>query len=160
MKPAEGDGVNVRSIATDAHWQLGKRQSYGGWFNRVLEKLLDEFQPISKEEWLECIARAHIKNQMLQVHGFSPHQFVFRRNPHIPQNLLSEPQSVIANTASLIDDGLTRTQAMRIAARMALTKMQNDRSLRMALLARPRRYIPFQPGDLMAYWRNQKWIQS
>lgn len=47
---------------------------------------------------------------------------------------------------------------MRTAARVALVKMQDDRSLRVALLARPR--TPFQPSDLLAYWRNQKWVQG
>ena len=160
MKPAEADGIHVRTIAAGAHWQLGKCESHGGWFNRVLEKLIDEFQPNSKESWLECVAHAHVKNQMLQVHGFSPHQFVFGRNPHIPQDLLNEPQSVIASTAALTDEGLARAQAMRTAARVALVKIQDDRSLRVALLARPRTSTPFQPGDLVAYWRNQKWAQG
>ncbi|CAK8994648.1 unnamed protein product, partial [Durusdinium trenchii] len=120
MKPAEADGIHVRTIAAGAHWQLGKCESHGGWFNR----------------------------------------FVFGRNPHIPHDLLNEPQSVIASTAALTDEGLARAQAMRTAARVALVKMQDDRSLRVALLARPRTSTPFQPGDLVAYWRNQKWAQG
>lgn len=60
----------------------------------------------NRESWLECVAHAHVKKQMLQVHGFSPHQFVCGRNPHIPQDLLNEPHSVIASATALTDEGL------------------------------------------------------
>ena len=158
--PAELDGVHVRPIAAGAHWQLGKCESHGGWFNTVLEKLIDEFSPNTKDQWLECVTHAHVKNQQIQVHGFSPHQFVFGKNPHIPQDLLNEPLLVVPATASLTEDSLARSQAMRTAARMALVQMQDDRALRVALLARPRVPASFGPGDLVAYWRNQKWING
>lgn len=158
--PAELDGVQIRPIAAGAHWQLGKCETHGGWFNRVLEKLIDEFSPSSKEEWLECVVHAHIKNQQLQVHGFSPYQFVFGRNPHIPQDLLNEPLQVIPATASLTEASIARAQAIRTAARTALVQMQDDRALRVALLARPRVEMTFNPGDMVAYWRNQKWVQG
>ena len=106
--PAELDGVQIRPIAAGAHWQLGKCETHGGWFNRVLEKLIEEFSPSSKEEWLECVVHAHIKNQQLQVHGFSPYQLVFGRNPHIPQDLLNEPLQVISATASLTEASIAR----------------------------------------------------
>ena len=158
--PAELEGTQIRPIAAGAHWQLGKCETHGGWFNRVLERLLDEFSPTTKEQWLECVSHCHIKNQQLQVHGYSPHQFVFGKNPHIPQDLLSEPLQIVPATASLTDEALAKSQAMRVAARVALTKMQDDRALRVALLARPRKTVVFNPGDLVAYWRNQKWVQG
>ena len=158
--PAELDGTVVRPIAAGAHWQLGKCESHGGWFNRVLEKLVDDFSPQNKEQWLECVVQAHVKNQMLQIHGLSPCQFVFGRNPNIPQDLLNEPLAVVPATASLTDDAIQRTQAMRTTARMTLIQMQDDRALRVALLARPRRAMCFKAGDMVAYWRNQKWIQG
>ena len=166
-KPGRSDGsacragrIQIRPSAAGAYWQLGKCETHGGWFNRVLEKLIEEFSPSSKEEWLECVAHAHIKNQQLQVHGFSPYQFVFGRNPHIPQALLNEPLQVIPATASLTEASIARAQAIRTAARTALVQMQDDRALRVALLARPRVEMTFNPGDMVAYWRNQKWVQG
>ena len=85
--PTELQGTVVRPIAAGAHWQLGKVESHGGWFARVLDKLIAEHQPANKEEWLQCVSHAHIKNQMLQVHGFSPHQFMFGKNPKTPRRL-------------------------------------------------------------------------
>ena len=98
-----------------------------------------------------------MKNQMIQVHGYTPHQFVFGKNPHIPTDLLNEPLQIVPATASVVEQGLARTQAMRTTARQALISMQDDRAMRVALLARPRRKLDFHPGDLVAYWRSQKW---
>ena len=158
--PAELEGTEIRTIAAGAHWQLGKCETHGGWFNRLLEKLIDEFSPSTKEEWLECVTHAHVKNQHIQVHGYSPYQFVFGRNTHIPTDLLSEPLMIVPATASLSDEAIARTQAMRTSARAALVQMQDDKAMRVALLARPRTAHQFTAGDLVAYWRNQKWIQG
>ena len=149
--PAELEGTHVRPIAAGAHWQLGKCESHGGWFNRVLEKLIDDYSPQDQKGWLECVTHAHIKNQMLQVHGLSPCQFVFGRNPHIPQDLLNEPLSIVPATASITEEAIAKTQAMRTTARRTLIEMQDDRALRVALLARPRRPMSFKAGDLVAY---------
>ena len=64
---------------------------------------------------------------------------------------------IVPATASLTEAGLAKTQAMRTSARKALMEMQDDRAMRVALLARPRKPQDFRSGDLVAYWRNQKW---
>ena len=156
--PFEDLGVHIRPIAAGAHYQLGKTESHGGWFERVLSKVLSGYPPQNQEMWLECVAHSHVKNQMLQNHGVSPHQFVFGRNPHIPSDLLNEPQNLVANTASLTDEALQRSQQIRTAARQAVIQLQDDRSLRLALAARSRCVAEFPPGEMVAYWRNQKWV--
>ena len=151
-------GIHVRPIAAGAHYQLGKTESHGGWFERVLSKVITEYSPQNQEMWLECVAHSHVKNQMLQNHGVSPYQFVFGRNPHVPSHLLNEPQNLVANTASLTDEALRRSQQVRTAARQAVIQLQDDRSLRLALAARSRCVSEFPPGEMVAYWRNQKWV--
>lgn len=84
---AEDQGCTVRRVAAGAHWQLGKTERHGGWFDSILNKILDHRQPRSKEEWLECVVQAHVKNTMIQVHRFTPHQYVFGQNPRIPSDL-------------------------------------------------------------------------
>ena len=158
--PTEFQGTEMKPIAAGAHWQLGKVESHGGWFSRMLDKVIAAIHPTTKEDWLACVHHAHIKNQMLQVHGYSPHQFVFGKNPNVPEDLLSEPLSVVSATASLTEESIAKSQSIRTAARTALIQMQDDRSLRVALLARPRVNPEFTPGDLVAYWRNQKWVQG
>ena len=158
--PCELEGSQIRPIAAGAHWQLGKTESHGGWFSHVLDKIIEEHQPKDQQEWLQCVNQAHVKNQMIQVHGYSPHQFVFGRGAHIPDDLLSEPVSIVPATASLTEEQLAKSQAMRTTARIALARLQDDRSMRVALLARPRRQFDFKPGESVAYWRCQKWIQG
>ena len=97
---------------------------------------------------------------MIQSYGYTPHQFVFGKNPNIPSDLLNEPLNVIAATASLTDEAVAKSHALRTAARKAVVELQDDQSLRRALTARPRVTLPFQPGDLVAYWRQQKWSQG
>eukprot|EP00435_Cladocopium_sp_Y103_P043787 s1055_g12.t1 len=156
--PCEMQGTQIRPIAAGAHWQLGKTESHGGWFAHVLDRIIEEQQPTSKEEWLSCVCHAHVKNQMIQVHGFSPQQYVMGKNVHVPEDLLNEPLSIVSSTASLTDESLARNQAMRTSARTALVQLQDSRALRVSLLARPRRGFDFKPGDAVAYWRDQKWI--
>ena len=156
--PLEDMGIHIRPIAAGAHYQLGKTESHGGWFERVLSKVITEYPPHNQETWMECVYHAHVKNQMLQNHGVSPCQFVFGRNPHVPSDLLNEPQNLVANTASLTDEALQRSQQVRTAARQAVIQLQDDRSLRLAIAARSRCVTEFPPGEMVAYWRNQKWI--
>ena len=158
--PAETEGTQMRVIPADAHWQLGRTENHGGWFDRVLSKVIDEHSPKNKEEWLQCVKHAHVKNEMIQSYGHTPHQFVFGRNPRVPSDLLDEPLHVVSATASLHDSAAERAQAIRNTARKAVLDLQDNKSLRSALLARPRISVPFAPGDLVAYWRSQKWIQG
>ena len=160
LGPAEAQGTIVRPIAAEAHWQLGKVENHGGWFERILSKIIDEHNPKDKDEWLECVTHAHVKNTMIQMYGFTPHQFVFGRNPMVPSDLLSEPVHVIPATASLTSEAAARSQAIRASARRAVLELQDDKALRVALAARPRVSQSFKPGDLVAYWRNQKWQQG
>ena len=101
-----------------------------------------------------------MKNQSIQSYGYTPHQHVFGENPTLPSDLLSEPLHVIAGTAGLSDDAIAKAQAIRCTARQAVVAMQDDKALRLALSARPRVTESFQPGDLVAYWRQQKYSQA
>ena len=71
----------------------------------------------------------------------------------MPANLLDEPQQVVPGTVSLTDEAIARAQRIRATARHAVLDLQDDRSLRKALSARPRTSRDFRPGDLAAYWR-------
>ena len=153
----ETHGTTSRFIAAEAHWQLGRTEVHGGWFARVLEKVILEHSPTSKEAWLDCVVQAHVKNQMIQNHGHTPFQHVFGKNPNVPGDLLSEPLHIVPGTAGLSDDAVARAQSIRTTARQAVISLQDDRSLRQALNARPRAPLSFNAGDLVAYWRQQKY---
>ena len=158
--PQELAGSIVHSTAAEAHWQLGKVEVHGGWFARVLAKVLEDCTPNTYERWLECVVGAHSKNELIQVYGMTPAQFVFGRNPRVPQDLLNEPLDLIPATASLYEESIARTVAVRQAARKAVLELQDDKALRASLAARPRKLTVFQAGDAVAYWRTQKSVQG
>ena len=153
-------GTEVRQIAGEAHWQLGRTEVHGGWFARILTKVIAEHTPENQKAWEECVTHAHVKNQMIQNYGYTPHQHVFGQNPRIPSDLLDEPLHVVPATASLDETSLAQAQAIRLSARRAVIEMQDSMSLRRALAARPRLHQVFEPGSMVAYWRHQKFQQG
>ena len=157
VDPTEQEGTTVLQTAGEAHWQLGKTEVHGGWFAKILQKIIDQVSPQNKEEWLECVAQAHAKNELIQVYGMSPAQHVFGRNPRIPTDLLQEDPNPVAATCPLYDEQSARRQSIRTAARKAVIDVQDSNALRRALAARPRVERDFVAGDKIAYWRNQKW---
>ena len=154
--PQELAGAHVSTTAAEAHWQLGKVEVHGGWFGRILDKVLAEAMPHNRELWLECVYAAHCKNELVQVYGMTPAQYVFGRNPRIPTNLLDEPLQVIPAAASLYEESLARQIAVRQAARKAVIELQDDKALRLGLHARKHTVQAYEPGARVAYWRTQK----
>ena len=156
----EQRGTAIRLTAADAHHQLGKTEVHGGWFNRILRKIIEEHQPSSQSAWLDCVHSAHCKNQLIQVYGMTPSQHVFGTNPRIPENLLDEPQEVVPGTAPLYQEAVAKQVALRQTARKAVLELQDSKALRLALTARPRVTPSVSPGQYVAYWRTQKWVQG
>ena len=76
---------------------------------------------------------------MIQVYGLSPNQHVFGKNPHVPMDLLQDNVDVVSATSSLFDEALARRQEIRTKARRAVIELQDDKTLKRALAARPRR---------------------
>ena len=149
-------GIEVQQTATGSPWQLGKVERHGGWFQQILQRVLDEARPQSQEDWHTCVVQAQsAKNSLLTEMGVSPYQFVFGRNPRVPTDLLQE-----ASDAVTADSVLQHAHAVRQAARRAVLQCQDDRALRAALRARPRLQPIFKSGDWVYYWRTQKWIDG
>eukprot|EP00435_Cladocopium_sp_Y103_P016757 s3691_g4.t1 len=159
-EPCELEGTHVSVIAAEAHWQLGKVEVHGGLFSRLLDKVIHERGPKNQEEWLDCVRHCHVKNATIQTHGYTPSQIVFGKNPDLPGELLTEPQKVIPCTAGLLEESVEKAQATRHAAKKALLEMQDAKNMRRALAARPRAARTFRAGDIVAYWRDQKWSQG
>ena len=70
---------------------------------------------------------------------------------------MDEPCEVIPATASLYEAEIAKRVAIRQAARQAVVTLQDSKALRLALSARPRHQVEPVPGDMVAYWRSQKW---
>ena len=72
-----GQGITVHQTVAEAHWQLGKVERHGQWFQRILLKVLDEVRPTTQEEYETCLTQvASAKNSLMMEVGASPYQLV------------------------------------------------------------------------------------
>ena len=149
----------MHHTAAEAHWQNGKTERHGQWFSRILEKVMDESQPQTEQEYLTCIYQTQdAKNSLLAEAGASPYQMVFGRSPRVPADLLQDNPHLPAVDASEADSVLARANQIRQSARRAFLACQDDRALKAALQARPRVSREFRSGDWVYYWRTQKYV--
>ena len=154
-------GIEVSFTAAEASWQLGKVERHGQWFQRILQRVLDDVRPETLESYRECLSQTQsAKNTLLSEAGASPYQLVFGRNPRVPQDLLQDHPHVPAVDATEHDPVCSQAHSVRQVARKAMLECQDDRALRAALRARPRPARDFQSGDWVYYWRSQKWING
>ena len=154
-------GINVEQTATEAHWQLGKVERHGQWFQQILNRVLDDIKPTTEEEWKNCVVQTQsAKNSLLAEAGASPFQLVYGRNPRVPTDLLQESPHPAAVDAIELDDVAGKAHVVRQAARRSMLECQDDKALRAALRARPRVVRAFKSGDWVYYWRTQKWVNG
>lgn len=73
----DGLGIHIQSIAAGSHWQLGKVERHGSWFESIFQRVCDECQPQSAEEFVECVIQTQsAKNALITEAGASPYQLV------------------------------------------------------------------------------------
>lgn len=149
----ESLGIRMLHTAAEAHYQLGKVERHGQWFEHIFNRVWDEVRPSDMDTWLDCLVQTQVaKNSLIATAGVSPYQIVFGRNPKLPADLLQDSPDVAAIESA--SDVATQT---RIAARKAVIEAQDNQALKAAIRARPRPHRDFQSGDWVYYWRTQKW---
>ena len=154
----ESFGIVGDAAAGQAPWQHGRTERQGACFKEMFTRVV---QHTSVREIAEvkiavsCTAAA--KNFLRRRCGFSPNQWVMGRGPRLPADLVGETQDVSGHSRALESDQLARRYRIRTAARCAFVEMQNDDSLRRALLARSRVHRgDFEPGTYVYWWRIPK----
>ena len=154
----EGLGIDLLYTAADSHWQLGKVERHGGWFEKIFSRVCEEHPPKNAEEFVDNVLQTQIaKNTLITEAGASPFQIVFGRNPRIPQDLLQDDPHLPAVDATESDSPFDRAHLVRQAARQAVLECQDHKALKAAIRARPRLRQDFCSGDWVYYWRSQKW---
>eukprot|EP00435_Cladocopium_sp_Y103_P063936 s917_g25.t1 len=155
------ENIKVSMSAGDSHWQLGRSESHGKIIKAMLTAM-DLENPIdSVDEFSRCLRQAFAaKNSMGQTRGFSPEQALLGKARSLPGSLMSDEQT---SAHSLLDadtpDGMRFREdlARRERARRAFISADNDKSIRRALLRRPRiANFSFEKGDWVLYWRRHK----
>ena len=154
-------GIDVVYTAAESHWQLGKVERHGQWFERILSRVQDEHHPDCAEHFVDNVIQTQVaKNSLISEGGASPFQIVFGRNPRVPQDLLQDDVHVPSVDASQFEPAFQRAHVVRHTARLAVLQCQDDRALKAALRSRPRPRKEFASGDWVYYWRCQKWVQG
>jgi len=106
-------GIDVVYTAAESHWQLGKVERHGQWFERILSRVHDEHPPECIEHFVDNVIQTQVaKNSLISESGASPYQIVLGRNPHVPQDLLQENVHVPAVDASQFEPAFQRANSV------------------------------------------------
>ena len=88
----ERDGTTPLDVPGEAHEQMGDVEVQGRHFEEVLSKVLDEAQPQTQDEWLECVdVTVEAKNMLMKRGGHSAYQIVLGRAPNNQMRLPTVP---------------------------------------------------------------------
>ena len=154
-------GIDTVFTAAESHWQLGKVERHGQWFEAILNRVNDEHPATTPEEFVDNVMQTQVaKNSLITEAGASPYQIVFGRNPRAPHDLMQDEPHVPSIEASQFESPAQRAQAVRQSARLAVLECQDSKALRAALRARPRPRREFMSGDWVYFWRTQKWQEG
>ena len=152
--------VKCRTCAAEAHWQNARTERHGGILQLMLNKV-DPEQPITTYEQMSA-ALSHVtstKNQWSRHRGFPPEMLVFGKGVRVPGSVTSDP-TVAAHAAALSNqpDGMRFRQdlALRESARKAFAMVDNDQTLRRAIVQRSRPHRGFyEKGEWVMMWKKK-----
>ena len=147
-----GELLNTRILTTAAEspWSNGVTERHNALLAGMVEKVMEDTN-CSLEIAVAWSVSA--KNALKNVHGFSPNQLVFGRNPNIPTVLNSKPPALEGTTSSeLIAEHLN---AMHVA-RKSYIQAEASEKLRRALQKKTRTATvhTYKTGEEVYYKRN------
>ena len=150
-------GSKIRSSAGQGHWQQGRVERHGRHWKEILNRVMDDLSVLQKDELeLAVIATNSAKNELTKIHGFSPAQMVFGRNPKTLEEL---PDIGREDEVTITSPDLRRQRetAIRAGAKAAFFRAQADGKLRRALLQRSRvSQDEVAVGDMVCFLRKPK----
>ena len=150
------DGTYLDITAAFSPHQNGMVERKGGTWKRTSKKLLESVAPSNRQEVDEIVDQTNFAvNTLPRLDGFSPHQHVFGKEHMLPGN--SELRGEKVNEESSLKVGETmylRRQEIRNKAKKAYIEAHEEERLERAANhgTRPQRG-PFNPGDLVYFWR-------
>ena len=108
---AQNLNIVVRTTAAESPWSNGLNERHNGILGEMVKKTLEDTH-CSFEIALAWAIRA--KNTLHSVHGFSPNQLVFGRNPNLPSFLIDKlPALEGVSTREVIASNLNAMHAAR-----------------------------------------------
>ena len=88
---AENLNMSVKTTAGYSPWSNGIVERHNATLTETLMKMRED----TDLSWETAISWAiNAKNSLLNVHGFSPYQIVYGRNPNQPSTIVSKPPAL------------------------------------------------------------------
>ena len=161
----EFDSAEMKDMSENFNIVISTTAAYSPWSNGLLERhnqtlteILLKLKSDYALDWETALNWAIMaKNSLQNVHGYSPYQIVFGRNPNIPTTLTDKPPALEGTTISeVVKNNINGLHA----ARQAFIKAESSEKIRRALRKQIRPTPDLcSPGDKVFYKRpdNQEW---
>ncbi|CAE7765879.1 RE2 [Symbiodinium sp. CCMP2592] len=135
---SEWHGTKLRPSAGQAHFQQGSVERAIQTWKEIWKKLVDQQSVGHGELQITVTAINSAVNTLKKQSGFSAAQAVWGRDATLPEDLLETPPGEQIDHILTYDRRRSREMAIRLGAKEAYFKNQNDAKLRRALLQRSR----------------------
>ncbi|CAE7709388.1 FTSH1, partial [Symbiodinium sp. KB8] len=150
-------------VVVDAHWQNGTVERAIRTWKEVWGRIIDERSATAEEANMVITAVNNAMNTLRRDSGFSPSQAVWGRDPKLPEEIHGSYQDDHVEHIMSHDRQRAREHTIRIAAKEAYFRCQNDARLRKGLLQRSRVGGPeLHVGAHVFFYRkpknNKNWV--
>ena len=154
-KKLNESGSIVRTIGARSPWQQGRTERHGGLAKGMLQRVLDQTSPTTREEWCSCIFEVEkAKNRLYNRSGYSPAQRQIGMNIRIPGSLSSDdPYDAVLMRSTATGD-IQRLLEIRESAMESFIKHSSTEVIRRAGRARPRVKKEFALGEKVFVFRK------
>ena len=143
-------GINFHTTAAEAPWSNGMVEKHNGLIGDAVSKIMHDVR--CSVEIALCWA-LNAKNTLQNIHGFSPYQLVFGRNPNLPSVFTDKLPALEGVTKSqLVADQLNALHK----ARQEFIKSESAEKLRRALRGQTRTHsnMKYIQGEEVFYKRD------
>ena len=148
------EGIYLDLAPADAHWQIGVCEQAVKGTKSVMDKLCSVDPSLSAETVLATTIG--VFNHRDTIRGFSPVQHAFGLSPDSTGRLLESaahvPDDALIESA---DQEFVESARLRAEAEKAHAEWNAAQRISRAVNSRSRPRHPYQPGDLVFYWRSQ-----
>ena len=150
LEMCEKFNINIKTTPAESPWSNGMVERHNAIIAGMLDKVLSD-TPCNFDIALAWCVNA--KNSMINVHGFTPFQLAFGKNPKLPsafENL--PPANGPVDHSALLRENLNALHA----SREAFVKLENSERLKRALShnVRTSNDSKFFTGDIVYYKRE------
>ena len=148
----EAFNINQKSTAAEAPFSNGICERHNLLIGEMTQKIIEDVGCSLQTALMWAV---HAKNSLINIHGFSPYQLVFGKNPNMPGNSNNKLPALSSETSSEII--ATHLNGLR-AARHAYIKAESSDRIARALRGRvfEGTYKKFSVGDTVYYKRLNK----